>query len=197
MTATASTMLELGTEMPAFSLPDPDGTVLSSDTLSGRPVLVAFICCHCPFVRHIRREFSRFAAEYQARGLSVVAINSNDTVAFPEDGPDGMKQEIAEAGYPFPYLFDETQEVAKRFKAACTPDLFLFDANGSLVYRGQFDDSRPRSTTPITGADIRAAADAVLEDRPVPTAQKPSLGCNIKWKPGNEPDYSTAMRLVT
>ena len=184
-------MLALGTTMPAFNLPDFSGGTVSSASLAGRPALIAFICHHCPFVRHVRQEFARFATEYQARGLSIVAINSNDVEAFPEDGPAGMRQEANEVGYRFPYLFDEGQDVAKAFRAACTPDLFLFDAQGSLVYRGQFDDSRPRSAVPVTGSDLRAAADAVLEGRPAPAIQKPSLGCNIKWKPGNEPDYGT------
>jgi peroxiredoxin len=189
MSATPSTMLPLGTRMPPFCLPSATGEVVSSDSYASRPLLVAFICHHCPFVRHIRQEFARFTTEYQERGLAVVAINSNDSMAFPEDGPEGMRQESQQAGYTFPYLFDETQSVAKLFKAACTPDLFLFDARGTLVYRGQFDDSRPRSAVPITGADIRAAATAVLLGNPVPVEQKPSIGCNIKWKRGNEPDY--------
>jgi thiol-disulfide isomerase/thioredoxin len=182
-------MLALGTRMPAFRLPDFNGQMVSSESFGSRPLLVAFICHHCPFVRHIRAGFARFASEYQTRGLGIVAINSNDVSAFPEDGPDGMAKEAREAGYVFPYLFDETQEVAKAFKAACTPDLFLFDAQGALAYRGQFDDSRPRSSVPVTGADLRAAADAVLAGRPVSRTQRPSLGCNIKWKRGNEPDY--------
>jgi len=144
--------------------------------------------------RHIRHEFSRFAREYQARGLAIVAINSNDIDAFPEDGPEGMRQEADDAGYSFPYLFDETQGVAKSFHAACTPDLFLFDEKRRLVYRGQFDDSRPRTATPITGHDLRAAADAVLEAREVSPVQRPSIGCNIKWRPGNEPDYGSTSR---
>jgi len=189
MTATPSTMLALGTTMPVFRLLSTTGEIVSSESFASRPLLVAFICHHCPFVRHIRREFSRFATEFQERGLAIVGINSNDTVAFPEDGPDGMRQEAVEAGYTFPYLFDETQSVAKAFKAACTPDLFLFDARGTLVYRGQFDASRPRSSVPVTGADIRAAAAAVLAGHAVPAMQKPSIGCNIKWQRGNEPDY--------
>lgn len=189
MTATPSTMLALGTTMPAFRLPSTTGEIVSSESFASRPLLVAFICHHCPFVRHIRREFARFTTEFQERGLAVVAINSNDTVAFPQDGPEGMRQEAQAAGYTFPYLFDETQDVAKAFNAACTPDLFLFDARGILVYRGQFDDSRPRSPVPVTGADIRAAAVEVLAGKPVPATQKPSIGCNIKWKHGNEPGY--------
>ena len=189
MSATPSTMLPLGTTIPAFRLPSATGELVSSESYASRPLLVAFICHHCPFVRHIRREFSRFVTEFQARGLEVVAINSNDSVAFPEDAPEGMRQEAQEAGYTFPYLFDETQDVAKAFRAACTPDLFLFDARGTLVYRGQFDDSRPRSVVPVTGADVRAAAAAVLAGQPVSGEQKPSIGCNIKWKHGNEPDY--------
>jgi peroxiredoxin len=182
-------MLPLGTAMPRFALPSASGEIVSSDSYGTRPLLVAFICHHCPFVRHIRREFARFTTEFQLRGLDVVAINSNDSVAFPEDAPEGMRQEAQEAGYTFPYLFDETQEVAKAFKAACTPDLFLFDTTGTLVYRGQFDDSRPRSAVPVTGADIRAAAAAVLAGQPVAVEQKASIGCNIKWTRGNEPDY--------
>jgi len=190
MVATPSTMLALGTPLPAFSLPDFDGRIVSPSDFGQAPaLLVAFICQHCPFVRHIRSEFARFASDYEARGLAIVAINSNDISAFPQDGPEGMREESRGAGYVFPYLFDESQAVAKLYRAACTPDLFLFDSSRRLVYRGQFDDSRPRAATPITGRDIRAAADAVLESRPVPAAQRPSIGCNIKWKPGNEPDY--------
>jgi peroxiredoxin len=194
MAATPSTMLPLGTPLPAFALPDYDGRTVSSSEFHQSALLVAFICHHCPFVRHIRSEFARFAREYQARGLAIVGINSNDISAFPEDGPEGMRQEACEASYSFPYLFDESQNVAKLFHAACTPDLFLFDADRRLVYRGQFDDSRPRTTTLITGRDIRAAADAVLESREVSAAQRPSIGCNIKWKPGNEPDYGSSIR---
>lgn len=192
MVLTPSTMLPLGTRLPSFSLPDSDGRVVSSDDFAQAPaLLVAFICGHCPFVTHIRHGFAQFAREYQPRGLAIVAINSNDIEAFPEDGPDGMRDEARRAGYVFPYLFDETQDVAKAFRAACTPDLYLFDANRSLVYRGRFDDSRPRTSPPmpVTGRDIRAAVDAVLAGAPVPQDQKGSVGCNIKWKRGGTPDY--------
>jgi peroxiredoxin len=190
MPETPSTMLDLGTPLPAFSLPDFNGRVVSDADFKGsKALLVAFICKHCPFVKHIRQEFARFAREYEPKGLKVVAIASNDTTEFPEDGPEGMKQEAAEAGYVFPYLFDEKQQVARAFRAACTPDLFLFDANRRLVYRGQFDGSRPKNDVPVTGADLRAAADAVLAGKPAPETQRPSMGCNIKWSPGNAPAY--------
>jgi len=183
-------MLELGTPMPSFRLPDAGGAILSSEQFRGAAgLLVVFICPHCPFVRHIRNEFARFSHEYQARGLPIVGINSNDIVAFPEDSPEGMKKEIEEAGYTFPYLFDESQAVAKAFRAACTPDFFLFDGNRRLAYRGQFDGSRPKSAVPVTGADLRAATDAVLGGKAPSESQRPSMGCNIKWYPGNEPAY--------
>jgi thiol-disulfide isomerase/thioredoxin len=140
-------------------------------------------------VQHIRPEFARFAKEYEAKGLEIVAIASNDVKEFPEDGPAGMKEEAAAAGYTFPYLFDEKQQIARAFNAACTPDFFLFDGNRRLVYRGQFDGSRPKSDVPVTGADLRAAADAVLAGKAAPATQRPSMGCNIKWSPGNEPAY--------
>ena len=190
MPETPSTMLDLGTPLPSFSLPDFDGkTVTDADVKGSKALLVAFICKHCPFVRHIRPEFARFAREYEAKGLKVVAIASNSIDEFPEDGPEGMKQEAAEAGYVFPYLFDKDQKVAKIFKAACTPDFFLFDGNRRLVYRGQFDGSRPKNNVPVTGADLRAAADAVLAGQKPSDQQRPSMGCNIKWYPGNEPAY--------
>ena len=183
-------MLPLGTTLPAFRLPDLDDRIVSSDDLSGAAaLLVAFICPHCPFVKHIRQELARFAREYAARGLSVVAINSNDITAFPQDGTEGMREEASAAGYPFPYLRDDRQEVAKAFHAACTPDLFLFDAARKLAYRGQFDDSRPGNGLAVTGADLRAAADAVLGGKPIAATQTASVGCSIKWKPGNEPNY--------
>lgn len=172
--------------MPAFQLPDLNGAPVRSDDLRGAAaVLVAFICPHCPFVQHIRQEFARCARDYQPRGLAVVAINANDVVAFPRDGLEGMREEAQAAGYDFPYVQDESQQVARAFQAACTPDLFLFDRSGRLVYRGQFDDSRPGNGIPVTGADLRAAVEAVLSGTPVPEAQKPSIGCNIKWKPGH------------
>jgi peroxiredoxin len=190
MAATPSTMLALGTRIPSFQLPDLDGVMRSPEEFTTAPaLLVAFICPHCPFAQHVRHGFSRFAKEYQERGVVVLAVNSNDEQAFPEDGLGGMKEEAAQAGYTFPYLRDESQQVAQAFRAACTPDLFLFDRDRRLAYRGQFDDSRPRNDTPVDGADLRAAADAVLAGRPAPELQKPSIGCNIKWKPGNEPDY--------
>jgi peroxiredoxin len=190
-------MLPLGTQLPWFRLPDLDGRLVSPDDARESPaLLIAFICHHCPFVRHIRHEFARVCREYAARGLAVIAINSNDIIEFPEDGPDGMRQEARDAGYSFPYLVDESQQVAKAFRAACTPDLFLFDSARALVYRGQFDGSRPRNNVPVTGQDLRAACDALLEGRAMPAVQTPSIGCNIKWKPGNEPNYgSTPLTL--
>jgi peroxiredoxin len=190
MPETPSTMLDLGTPLPSFSLPDFNGKVVSdADVKGSKALLVAFICEHCPFVRHVRSEFARFAKEYEAQGLKVVAIMSNSIEEFPQDGPEGMKKEAQEAGYIFPYLFDKDQQVAKAFKAACTPDLFLFDSNRRLAYRGQFDGSRPKNDVPVTGADLRAAADAVLAGKAPSETQRPSMGCNIKWYPGNEPEY--------
>jgi peroxiredoxin len=189
--AVSSTMLELGTPAPDFRLPEPaTGRQVSLDDLAGTPaLLVMFICNHCPYVKHIREGLADFAREYQAKGLAVVGINSNDVETHPDDSPERMKEEVEAAGYTFPYLFDETQEVAKRYRAACTPDFFLFDGDRKLVYRGQFDDSRPKNDQPVTGASMRAAVDAVLAGRPVDMEQKASMGCNVKWKPGNEPDY--------
>jgi peroxiredoxin len=190
MTATPSTMLELGTTLPSFQLPDFDGRMVSNeDVKNASALLVAFICNHCPYVRHIRQEFARFANDYQQRGLAIVAVSSNDVAAYPDDGPEGMRSEATAVGYSFPYLYDESQAVAKAFRAACTPDFFLFDRTRTLVYRGQFDDSRPNSGVPVTGADLRAAADAVLAGRSAAAVQKASVGCNIKWKRGNEPEY--------
>ena len=187
---TASTMLALGTTAPDFRLPDTTGRVVSRDDFkSASTLLVAFICNHCPYVKHIRSGLAVFAREYHGKGLAMVGINSNDAADYPEDGPKKMVEEAKAAGYVFPYLYDETQDAAKAYRAACTPDFFLFDSNQRLVYRGQFDDSRPGNTVPVTGKDLRAACDAALAGKPVPSAQKPSAGCNIKWKRGNEPNY--------
>lgn len=176
-------MLALGTKAPEFRLPDPSGKLVSSGDFEKAPaLLVAFICNHCPYVKHIRESFADFAKRYQERGVAIVAISSNDVEAFPDDRPEKMAEEIESAGYTFPYLYDETQEVARAYKAACTPDFFLFDRDQRLVYRGQYDDSRPKTGRPVTGADLAAALDAVLAGRPVPAEQKPSMGCNIKWK---------------
>lgn len=181
-------MLELGTPAPYFALRDLGGKVVCIDDFwQSSALLVAFICPHCPYVRHIREGFAQVAREYAPRGLATVAIMPNDVDRYPQDGPDGMRQEAQEAGYTFPYLFDETQGIARSYHAACTPDLFLFDQGRSLVYRGQFDASRPGNGVPVTGADLRAAIDAVLAGRPAPGEQRPSIGCNIKWKPGSEP----------
>ena len=182
MALTPSTMIGLGTALPPFSLRDVNGkTVSSGDFASSKGVLVAFLCPHCPYVRHIRSAFARVADDLQQRGIAVVGINSN-VASVPEDGLDGMQQEIREAGYRFPYLLDESQAVAKAFQAACTPDLFLYDSRQTLVYRGQFDGSRPNSPEPVTGAALKAAADALLAGRAIPDDQRPSMGCNIKWK---------------
>jgi peroxiredoxin len=183
-------MLELGTPARAFRLPDTDGRLVSNEDFAAAPaLLVMFICNHCPFVKHVRGELARLGRDYAARGVGIVAISSNDVAAFPDDSAERMREEKQSAGYTFPYLFDETQEVAAAYRAACTPDFFLFDGDRRLVYRGQLDDSRPGNLLPVTGADLRAALDAVLEGRPVAEPQKPSLGCNIKWKPGNQPAW--------
>lgn len=190
MVAVPSTMLELGTRAPDFALPDTDGRTVSLAELRGAPaLLVMFICNHCPYVRHLRTAFAELGREYQARGVAVVGIMSNDVERYPADHPDRMREERADAGWTFPYLYDATQQVALAYRAACTPDFFLFDGEQRLVYRGQFDDSRPRNELPVTGRDLRAALDAVLDGRPVAEEQTPSIGCNIKWKPGNEPAW--------
>lgn len=193
MVKTASTMLSLGTIAPDFSLPNVDGRQVSRGEFTGKPLVVIFMCNHCPFVVHIREALQKFAVEYEARGLSVVGISSNDEIAYPQDGPQKMKEEAAAAGYTFPYLFDSTQEVAKAYRAACTPDIFLFDRDHELVYRGQFDSSRPGNGVPVSGADLRAACDAVLAGKEVPADQRPGIGCNIKWRAGNEPEYFTGI----
>lgn len=190
MAATPSTMLDLGTPAPSFDLPDTEGgRVALADAAGADGLLVMFICNHCPFVKHLRAHFAELTSEYIDRGVGVVAINSNDVERYPQDGPEAMRAEKGELGYRFPYLLDETQEVAHAYHAACTPDFFLFDGDQRLVYRGQYDDSRPGNDVPVTGADLRAALDAMLEGRPPVGEQKPSIGCNIKWRPGNEPEY--------
>ena len=191
MALTPSTMLELGTPLPEFRLPDPSGKLVASDDFKDSPaLLVAFICNHCPYVKHLRRELAQFAKDYQESGLAMVAINANDVSNYPDDSPAKMAEEVEEVGYVFPYLYDESQGVAKAYRAACTPEFYLFDADRRLAYRGQFDDSRPESGRPVTGADLRSAVDALLAGRPLEPDQTPSIGCNIKWKPGNEPDYT-------
>jgi len=189
MVATPSTMLPLGTSAPDFALPDPSGTEHTLDSIAEgqRGVLVAFICNHCPYVKHIGRELALLTEKWQRRGIAVVGINSNDADAYPDDAPDAMAVEARTVGYTFPYLVDATQDVARAYRAACTPDFFLFDADRRLVYRGQLDGSRPKNDVPVTGADLGAAIDAVLDGRPVPDDQRPSMGCNIKWRPGSEP----------
>jgi peroxiredoxin len=190
MALTPSTMLPLGTTAPDFTLTNVDGREVSlADFRGAKGLLVMFICNHCPYVKHLADDLAGFAIEYLAKGLAVVAISSNDVANYPADSPEQMVAEAEARGYQFPYLYDETQEVAKAYAAACTPDFYLFDAEQKLVYRGQFDSSRPDSGIPITGQDLRAAADAVLSGAPVPEGQKPSIGCNIKWKSGNEPAY--------
>jgi thiol-disulfide isomerase/thioredoxin len=191
MVETPSEMLPLGTKMPSFSLRDAvtDKVVTDRTAAGKKATLVMFICNHCPFVKHVVDELGRIARDYSPKGAAVVAVNSNDVSSYPQDGPENMKKLTTSKGWRFPFLFDETQEVAKTFKAACTPDFFLFDADGKLAYRGQLDDSRPGNNIPVTGKDLRSALDAVLNGKPAARVQKPSIGCNIKWKPGNEPPY--------
>lgn len=195
MARTLSTMLELGTPAPDFRLhntnPSYGGeTVSLSDFSDAKALLVAFVCNHCPYVIHIRDEFVRFVKEYQAKGLAVVAISANDITTHPADGPDKMTDTAAQYGFTFPYLYDETQRVAQAYQAACTPDFFLFDAERKLFYRGQFDKSRPGNSEPINGEDLRNAVTAALAGEAAPLEQIPSMGCNIKWKTGNEPMYA-------
>lgn len=183
-------MLPLGTAAPDFKLPDTSGKTISpADFKDKAALLVIFMCNHCPYVIHIRPGLAQFARDYLPRSAAIVGINSNDVANYPADSPAKMKEEVKSAGYIFPYLYDETQAVAKAYRAACTPDIYLFDKNQKLVYRGQFDDSRPGNGIPVTGKDLRAALDAVLAGKPVSPNQKASMGCNIKWKSGNEPDY--------
>lgn len=190
MALTPSTMLPLGTPAPDFRLPDTNGNLVSPADFKDRAaLLVVFMCNHCPYVVHIRAGLAQLARDYAPKNVGIVGINSNDVKNYPDDSPARMKDEVKAAGFIFPYLYDESQAVAKAYRAACTPDLYLFDRSRKLVYRGQFDDSRPGNGRPVTGSDLRAALDAVLAGRPVPENQKASMGCNIKWKSGNEPDY--------
>lgn len=187
-----SRMIELGTRAPDFALPDVvSGRIVGLADFSASPaLLVAFICNHCPYVKHVRAGFVAFAREYQPKGLAIVAISANDAATYPDDAPAAMVREAKNAGFTFPYLYDETQAVARAYEAICTPDFFLFDRERRLVYRGRFDASRPGSNVPVSGADLRAAVDALLAGRPVPADQQPSMGCSIKWKPGNAPAYA-------
>ena len=191
MPATASTMLDLGTKAPDFSLPDvvTGRRVSLSAFQNKKALLVMFICHHCPFVKHVKSELARLGDDYAAKDIGIVAISSNDPAVAADDSPDGLKRMVADWGLHFPVLYDESQAVAKSYNAACTPDFFVFDGGRKLAYRGQLDDSRPSNGKPVTGVDLRAAIDAVLAGRPVSAEQRPSLGCNIKWKAGNEPAY--------
>ena len=190
MVRTNSTMMTLGTKAPSFTLVNVDGRTVSLADYEEKPVLlVMFICNHCPYVKHIAPYLSLLGRDYMFKGVGIIAINSNDASAYPADSPEQMVHESEERGYYFPYLYDETQEVAKAYQSACTPDFFVFDRHQKLVYRGQLDGSRPGNDIPVTGEDLRAALDAVLAGKPVPENQKPSMGCNIKWKSGNEPEY--------
>lgn len=190
MARTPSTMLPLGTPAQDFSLPDPaSGRAVSLSQFSGRPLVVMFICNHCPYVKHIAHQLSHVARTYQASGVAFVAINSNDVSHYPDDSPDKMVEMSRHYGFTFPYLYDESQGVAKAYRAACTPDIYLFDKSHQLVYRGQFDGSRPGNDEPVTGRDLTEAMAALLAGTSLPQEQRPSLGCNIKWRTGNEPDY--------
>lgn len=190
MSLRPSTMLDLGTEAPDFTLPDIYGGKISfSDFKNTKAVLVMFVCNHCPYVQHVRDEVINLTKEYQNKDVAVIGINSNDFREYPDDSPEKMREDSEKYGYTFPYLFDATQEVARKFHASCTPDFFLFDMNHKLVYRGQMDDSRPGNGKPVTGADLRKALDAILEGKRAPGLQKPSIGCNIKWRKGREPEY--------
>ena len=190
MSLTPSTMLPLGTTAPDFRLPDTNGKIVSLADFKNAPaLLVVFMCNHCPYVKHVRQGLAQLGRDYLPRGVGIVGINSNDAANYPADSPAKMKEEMQVAGYTFAYLYDETQAVARAYRAACTPDIYLFDKEKKLVYRGQFDDSRPGNGMRVTGMDLRDALDAVLGGKPVEQEQIPSIGCNIKWKSGNEPDY--------
>jgi peroxiredoxin len=191
MALTPSTMLQLGTPAANFRLPDTEGRLLSLEDFKDAPaLLVVFMCNHCPYVKHIRSGLAAFAREFQPKGLAIVGINANDAAKYPDDSPEKMVDEVVMSGYTFPYLYDETQGTAKAYHAACTPDFFLFDKDRKLIYRGQFDDSRPGNNIPLTGKDLRDAVFAVLAGKPLSQEQKPSIGCNIKWKSNNSPDIS-------
>ncbi|WP_226574994.1 thioredoxin family protein [Microseira wollei] len=192
MALTASTMLELNTKAPEFQLPDVvSGKTISLDTFAGKKaLLVMFICRHCPFVKHIQTDLARLGKDYKEKNIGIVAISANNVDQYPEDAPEKLKQMAEELGFTFPFCYDETQETAKAYTAACTPDFFLFNASRKLVYRGQLDDSRPSNGIPVTGKHLRLAIETILVDKPITQEQKPSIGCNIKWKPGNEPSYS-------
>jgi peroxiredoxin len=188
--AASSTMIELGTEIPEFSLLDTStGILFRSESLVGSISIIAFLCNHCPYVKHLQKDLAAFGRDCAARGIKLVAISSNDVESHPEDGPSKMREEAARAGYTFPYLYDESQNVAKAFRAACTPEFYLFDRAGKLAYRGRFDDSTPKNGQPVTGRDLRAATDALVRGAPVAADQRPSIGCSIKWKDGNAPAY--------
>jgi peroxiredoxin len=184
-----SRMIELGAPAPDFALPDPSGRLHQLGDFDGKPLLVAFICNHCKYVKHIREGFAAFAREYAAKGLAIVAISANDAAEYPEDSPASNARIAAEFGFVFPYLYDESQEIALAYEAICTPDFFLFDADRRLVYRGRFDEASPGNGKPVTGADLRAAADATLDGRAPAGAQSPSMGCSIKWKAEIAPDW--------
>ena len=191
MVKTASTMLDLGTTAPAFQLEDvvSGKTISLDDYQDSKALLLMFICQHCPFVKHVKQELAKIGRDYSQQPLGIVAISANDVANYPNDAPEKLKQMAEELNLNFPFCYDESQEVSKAYTAACTPDFFLFDANKQLAYRGQLDDSRPSTDIPVTGQDLRKAIDLVLEGKPVDFEHKPSIGCNIKWKPGNEPDY--------
>jgi len=186
MALTPSVMVELGTKAADFALPDTTGRTVKRRDFEGKPLLVMFICNHCPFVKHLRDHIAETCKAYQDKGVRIVGISSNDVVNFPDDSPEKMAEEAKDAGYTFPYLFDDSQDVALAYRAACTPDFFLYDRDHKLVYRGRYDESRPESGAPVTGADLKAALDGVLEGSPVSPDQKNSIGCNIKWKAGRE-----------
>ncbi|HEY9877157.1 MAG TPA: thioredoxin family protein [Leptolyngbyaceae cyanobacterium] len=191
MAMVESTMLALGTPAPDFALPDVVfGEVISLETFAGdSALLVIFLCQHCPFVKHVQQELARLGQEYIPRGVGVVAISANNVATHPQDSPENLKAMAESLKFNFPLCYDESQETAKQYTAACTPDFFVFDSEVKLAYRGQLDDSRPSNGVPVTGKDLRAALDAILAGKPVDPEQKPSVGCNIKWKPGNEPPY--------